>query len=173
MAAVVMLWWTWGTWPDLFIDFGRELYLPWQITEGKVLYRDLASFNGPLSPYVNAAWFRLFGVGLWSLVVGNVLIAAGLTVMLYKLLMEIGGRASAIVGGLIFVVVFWCAQLSATGNFNFITPYSHELTHGIALSTACVLASVARLDAGSKRRMSPQPCLARSLCTTAALASGC
>lgn len=138
-AGGAMLWWTWATWPDLLIDFGRELYLPWQITEGKVLYRDLASFNGPLSPYVNATWFRLFGVSLRSLVIGNLLIAAALAVMLYRVLLAIGGRVSAVVGGLVFVIVFACLQLSTVGNFNFITPYSHELTHGLALSTACIL----------------------------------
>ena len=134
-----MLVWTWGAWPDLFIDFGRELYLPWQITEGRVLYRDLASFNGPLSPYVNAVWFQLFGISLRSLVLGNILITAGLAVMLYRVLLAIGGRASAVVGGLVFVTIFACAQLSFVGNYNFITPYSHDLTHGLVLSTACVL----------------------------------
>jgi len=22
-----LLWWTWGTWPDVLIDFGREIYV--------------------------------------------------------------------------------------------------------------------------------------------------
>ena len=42
LAAAAMLLWTWGTWPDILVDFGRELYMPWQITKGQVLYRDLA-----------------------------------------------------------------------------------------------------------------------------------
>ena len=40
--------------------FGRELYVPWQLTQGKVLYRDIESIFGPLSPYLNALWMRLF-----------------------------------------------------------------------------------------------------------------
>lgn len=44
--------WTWRKWPDLLVDFGRELYVPWQLTTGKVLYVDIAYFNGPLSPYL-------------------------------------------------------------------------------------------------------------------------
>ena len=37
VAAGAMTWWTWGTWPDAIVDFGRELYVPWQLTLGKVL----------------------------------------------------------------------------------------------------------------------------------------
>ena len=37
----------------LMIDFGRELYVPWQLNEGKALYRDIAYFHGPFSPYLN------------------------------------------------------------------------------------------------------------------------
>src|SRR5437016_2475231 len=85
-AGLVTLVWSWGTWPDVLIDFGRELYLPWQITRGRALYRDLAHINGPLSPYVNAAWFSLLGVSLRSLVIGNIVIATGIAILLYRLL---------------------------------------------------------------------------------------
>jgi uncharacterized membrane protein len=87
-----MLWWSWGTWPDPLIDFGRELYVPWQLTAGKVLYRDIAHLNGPLSPYLNALWFKLLGVSLRSLVVGNIAIWVLLVWMLYRILVEIGSR---------------------------------------------------------------------------------
>ena len=79
-----MLAWTWGTWPNVLVDFGRELYVPWRLAEGEVLYRDIAYFNGPLSPYLNALWFRLFGVGLRTLVVCNGLLLVGVLVLLYR-----------------------------------------------------------------------------------------
>ncbi|HEY1628509.1 MAG TPA: hypothetical protein VGF52_01550, partial [Tepidisphaeraceae bacterium] len=47
LTFLIMLAWTWGTWPDPIVDFGRELYVPWQLTQGKILYRDIAYFNGP------------------------------------------------------------------------------------------------------------------------------
>ena len=68
---------TWKTWADPVVDFGRELYVPWQITEGRVLYRDLAYHSGPLSPHVNALWFSLAGVSLDSLVRLNLAILLG------------------------------------------------------------------------------------------------
>ena len=62
---------TWQTWPHAFVDFGRELYVPWRLVEGEVLYRDVLYFNGPLSPYLNALWFALFGTSLRTLVLCN------------------------------------------------------------------------------------------------------
>ena len=50
MVFAALLWWSWRRWPDPLVDFGRELYVPWRINAGQVLYRDLASLFGPLSP---------------------------------------------------------------------------------------------------------------------------
>jgi hypothetical protein len=46
-AFAGMLWWSWMKWADLLVDFGRELYTPWRITQGQVLYRDIAAFGPP------------------------------------------------------------------------------------------------------------------------------
>ena len=137
-AGAGMLWWSWGTWPDVLIDFGRELYFPWQLTEGKVLYRDLAHFNGPLSPYVNALAFRIFGVGLRTLVVCNLAIFAGMVALMYRLVAGVSDRFAATVACLVLVLMFGFGQLVPCGNYNFVCPYSHGLTHGIALSVAAV-----------------------------------
>jgi hypothetical protein len=74
-AALLGLAWSWGTWPDLLVDFGRELYVPWRITAGEVLYRELAYFHGPLSPYFNALLFTVFGVSLRTLLLAFLAVA--------------------------------------------------------------------------------------------------
>ena len=84
-------------WPDLLVDFGRELYVPWLIAEGGALYTDLAYFNGPLSPYANAAWFGLVGEGVLTLAAANLLVLAGITLLLLRLLGTAGNRFSAAV----------------------------------------------------------------------------
>ena len=68
------------------IDFGRELYVPWQITRGKMLSRDIASLFGPLSPYINALWFRLFGVSLITLALANLAVLCLTVAGIYHLL---------------------------------------------------------------------------------------
>src|SRR5262245_26709552 len=52
LAAVAMVAWTWRTWPDPIVDYGRELYAAWQVSTGKTLYVDLVHFCGPLSVYL-------------------------------------------------------------------------------------------------------------------------
>ena len=138
-AAAVLLGFTWGAWPDVIVDFGRELYVPWQLGQGKVLYRDIAYFNGPLSPSLNALWFALFGTGLRTLVLCNLAILAAVVAMLNRLLVTIAGRIPAAAAGIVFVTLFAFGQLIWVGNFNYVCPYSHELTHGIALALAALV----------------------------------
>ncbi len=126
--------WSWRKWADPIIDFGRELYIPWQLTTGQVLYRDLAYFNGPLSPYVNALWFRLFGVSATTLMIINLLIILGVTWIIFRIIRESGDELTALLAGLIFLCAFAFAHYEPIGNFNFVCPYSHELTHGLALT---------------------------------------
>ena len=136
LTALVMLCWTWESWADIVVDFGRELYLPWRLTEGEVLYRDLAHFNGPLSPYLNSLWFRIFGVGLRTLALVNFALLLLILTLLHHLLRQIGSRAAALIGCLFFLAVF---AFSALGyNFNYMCPYSHEMTHGLLASLAAV-----------------------------------
>ena len=137
-AAVAMLAWTWFTWPDPVVDFGRETYTAWQLSEGKVLYRDVAYFNGPLSPYVNSVVFRVLGVSVRSIVVANLVVFALILVMVWRLWVLIADYLAATLACLMLVGVFAFLQLSGVANYNFVTPYSHELTHGTALSLAAM-----------------------------------
>jgi hypothetical protein len=137
-VAAVLAWQSWGCWPDVLVDFGRELYVPWQLVEGKTLYADIAHLSGPLSPYVNAFWFRLLGVGLTSLVIGNLLLLAVHVTLFYVLLVRVGGRLAAACACLVWLTVFGFGQLISVGNYNFVCPYAHEMTHGLLLGTAAV-----------------------------------
>jgi 4-amino-4-deoxy-L-arabinose transferase-like glycosyltransferase len=134
-----LLWWSWRKWPDPLIDFGRELYLPWRINGGQVLYRDIASLFGPLSPYVNALWFRLFGPSLLTLALVNAAIFAMIVFGIYHLVRRSTDRLTATAAALTSLLLFGFSQYIDVGNYNFITPYSHEATHGMALSVACLV----------------------------------
>lgn len=150
-AGATMLQRSWLRWPDVIIDFGRELYVPWRIADhGDVLYRDIAYFNGPLSAYFNAAVESLFGANLLTLVYANTAIAALLAILIYAVLTRVAGRASAFAGVLTFILLFACGQLVAVGNYNFICPYSHEITHGVVLAFLAMWLLLRYLDAGGR-----------------------
>ncbi len=130
--------WSWGRLLEPIVDFSRELYVPWQLSQGKVLYRDMAYFNGPFSPYLNTLWFSLLGVSLRSLMLGNLVIVALITAMLYRLFGWIAGRAAAITTALTFLLLFAFSRF-LSGNYNYVCPYSHETTHGMALALGMIL----------------------------------
>jgi hypothetical protein len=150
-AAIWMLRLTWLTWPDPIVDFGRELYVPWSLLSGRRLYADLAYLHGPLSPHLNALWFALDGTSLASLVHLNLAILAAVVVLLYAMLRDVSDRLGAAIGCVSFVVLFAFGQLTGIGNYNWVTPYSHEMTHGIALGLAAVRLSAA--GAGRRPRL--------------------
>src|ERR1700691_3183953 len=105
VAAIVMLVWSWGTWPDPLVDFGSQLYIPWRITAGQTLYRDIAWYNGPLSQYFNAALFSIFGVGLRTLVLTSLLILTAVLILIYRLTQRTAGPLAAVAASLTFILI--------------------------------------------------------------------
>jgi hypothetical protein len=124
------------------------------LAEGKVLYRDIAFFTGPLSPYLNALWFRLFGTSLRTLVVCNFVILTGFLWLLYRASREVGSRFGATAACLVFVPTFGLGHLVPMGNYNFLSPYSHDMVHGLALGVGAIycLARFARSDSPKMAR---------------------
>lgn len=128
-----MLHLSWFKWPDLLIDYGRELYVPWQITQGKVLYADINHLYGPLAHYFNALLFQIFGTGLSTLAYFNIVITILITAMIYTLIKSSFGDWIATTAGICFLIIFACSQYVGISNYNFVCPYSHEVTYGIFL----------------------------------------
>lgn len=144
---------TWGAWPDVLVDFGRELYVAWRISLGDVLYRDVASFYGPLSPYVNGALFRLLGASLRTLALANLVLLAAATALLRALLLQAGtSRGAASAAAAVFLAVFGFGHLVANGSFNFVCPYAHEATHGFVLAAAALLCALRAADVPEEPR---------------------
>ncbi|MDB6121616.1 MAG: hypothetical protein JWQ71_609 [Pedosphaera sp.] len=130
---------TWRKWPDILIDYGMQLYLPWRISQGSVLYRDVMYLTGgPLSQYYSAALFKLFGASLLTLVISNLTITAGLLVLTYRRFLEVADAWTATTICLGIVLVFAFGNYGDIGNYNFITPYCHEVFHGVVLSILAV-----------------------------------
>ena len=135
----------WRTGLDPLIDFGRELYVPWRLAEGEVLYRDVAYFNGPLSPYLNSLWFRWFGTSLGTLMTANLAIFAATAFVASRLLLRIASRGAAVAATAVLPLLLGFGNYASVANYNFITPYSHEMTHGLLLALLA-LAAAWRID---------------------------
>ena len=132
-AFLLLAAWSWRKWPDILIDVGKEVYVPWRLSQGDVLYRDLEFSMGPLSPSFNALLFRAFGPSFSVLFSANLAILSGIVFLIYRLFARLGSRFTATVVCLVFLFVFAFSQYANVGNYNYVSPYRHEMTHGMAL----------------------------------------
>lgn len=138
-AFLALTLWSWGRWPDALVDYGQQLYVAWRLAEGDVLYRDLAWLHGPLSAWLDGGLMRLFGAHLWTLALFNHLVVAAVMVLWLRLLHPLVSRTAAVTGALAFLGLFAFAQYLPVASYNWICPYTYEITHGIALALAAVL----------------------------------
>ena len=111
---------TWAHWGSVTVDCGREMYVPEQLTRGKVLYRDLWYPYGPLAPYLNSLLFRAFGVHLNVLYLAGLLTTAAIAQLLYAVSRRLlpAVPAFTVAAGVVL-------QAMLPSIFNYILPYSY------------------------------------------------
>ncbi len=134
-AATTALWIvSRGKWSDAIIDSGREWIVPDALARGELLYRDVVYWFGPLTPYLHAAWLRVFGSSLSTLVVAGTLESAAMLVVLFAALRLVASRLEAALWTLLAipVVVFMLGGVLVG------MAYRHAATFALlALTLAC------------------------------------
>jgi len=126
LAGIGMAWLSWLKWCDPIIDFGRELYIPWLLSQGKVLYKDVNMFfYGPLSYYVNALLFKLFGIHINTIIGFNLLLILIIAFLIYRIIDFVSNSTCAFFSALSFIILFAFPRYFAICNDNFVTPYAH------------------------------------------------
>ena len=139
---VLLTVWSWRKWTDVLVDFGLQFYTPWQLAQGKVLYRDISYIaGGPLSQYYHALLFKSFGASYLVIALSNLAITALATWGVCRWLLRATDKLTALAGGVLMLGVFCFGHLHYVGNYNFITPYTCETTHGMALAILSLLCS--------------------------------
>lgn len=144
MAAI-----SWQKWADLIVDFGQQIYLPWQLSEGKVLYRDLDYLFGPFSAYLHALLFKFFEPGIMILAWFNLGVVTVLSGLIYLLFKYFADSLTATLTTLAFLGIFAFGQYMGGGNFNFICAYVYELAHGVFLSLLILWIFIKNLECPS------------------------
>lgn len=140
---------SWRRSGDILRDWGRELYTAWRLSESDLLYRDVESLFGPLSQSFNGAVFTAFGPGHSTLVLVNLVLASLSAFLLWDICVKLTDRGTANAAATVFIAVFIFGHLTPLGNYNFITPYAHEATHGTLLCLATVWGLVRWFRTGS------------------------
>lgn len=94
-----------GKWGYAIIDSGREWIVPECLERGELLYRDIVYWFGPLTPYLHALLFRLFGSSFQTLVLAGVLASIAVLAALFVALRRVTGRSEAVLGTVVAIPV--------------------------------------------------------------------
>lgn len=125
---------TWRKWVHPVVDYGRELYVPWRLAQGDLLYTEVSHIYGPLSAYFHAGLFQLFGTSYTVQIVSNIVVTSLIVGMAYAFARSFGWRTAAVLNGFLLIVLFSASHYMYVGNFSFMGPYAHETTHGLLLT---------------------------------------
>lgn len=140
---------TWRRSGDPIIDWGRELLVAWYVSQGWGVPVDSALLFGPLSPHFNGLLFRIFGTSITTLLVANLLVLAVASACVWLIARRLFGRSTAALALIAFLALSGFPHLTLDGNYSFITPYAHGITHGATLG----LMMITVLIAGRARRL--------------------
>ena len=121
---------SWRAWANPIADGGREMYVPWRLAEGEMLYRDVFFVYGPVVPYLHAALFRAFGPHLDVLYASGLLVAWATLVAVFLLsrLILTTGLALAATSLVAVECVFHPSA------FNFVFPYSFNASYASVMN---------------------------------------
>jgi 4-amino-4-deoxy-L-arabinose transferase-like glycosyltransferase len=119
---------SWERWGNPLVDCGREMNQPLRLARGEMLYSDVRHIYGPLSPYINALLYKIFGPSLTVLYADGIFTAILILAAVYWLSRRLMGRAAAAATTL---SVMWLCAFKQAGNY--ILPYSYSALHGCAL----------------------------------------
>ena len=138
LAFVVETALTWRRWSNITGDLGLDLYVPWRLSQGAVLFRDVFIFaGGPFSQNFDALLFKIFGGSFLTLAISNLTAIAILLLVLFRRFGAAADTWTAVTICLGVTVAFAFGYYFYEG-FNYVMPYSNEALHGLILSVITV-----------------------------------
>lgn len=111
----------------LYIDFGKEIYLPKAIAQGGILYKDVLAIFGPFAYLFNACLVKLFGATINTYYIWGSINAFVLICGFYALCREFLNRIPAL--SATFFVLYFCCFVPHV--MNFVAPYSYGMVYGL------------------------------------------
>lgn len=113
---------------DVYIDLGKEIYLPKAIAEGGVLYKDVLAIFGPFSYLLNSVFIKIFGVSIRTFYFVGICNALLIIMGIYLLAREFFSRWISFI--LSCFVLYFCCFVPDV--MNFVTPYSYGMVYGLS-----------------------------------------
>lgn len=129
-----------GRFGDVIVDTFREAYIPEQMLNGQILYKNIFNIYPPLAYMINALLFMIFGIKLKVLYFAGFMAAAGVINLTFKIASKFMAKTYSL-----GIVLFFIAAACLSPNvFNLFCPYSFGILYGILFILAslyCALKS--------------------------------
>lgn len=122
---------SWERWGNPLVDCGREMNQPLRLARGEMLYSDVRHIYGPLSPYINATLYRIFGPSLDVLYWDGIITSLIILLLVYWIARQLMGPVASTIAVL---EVMWLCSFKQAGNY--FLPYSYSAIHACALGLA-------------------------------------
>lgn len=119
----------------LSVDTGREFYIPQQMLNGEVLYKDIYNIYGALSYQINAVLFAVFGIKITTLYWAGILNSLVIIITIYLLSREFmkKGLSFMVSAATMFSLVF------STFLYNSNLPYTYAIPYALSSFLLSVL----------------------------------
>lgn len=124
---------------------------PLRLANGEMLYSEVRHIYGPLSPYLNALLYRLFGESLNVLYTSGIISAIIILSLCYWISRQLMNRYASMAATL---SVMWLCTFKQAGNY--ILPYSYSALHGCALGLATLVLLMKAADSRQTATGSPE-----------------
>ncbi|MDD3237267.1 MAG: glycosyltransferase family 39 protein [Candidatus Gastranaerophilales bacterium] len=122
----------------LTIDIGRELYIPWQMIKGHLLYKDIFIIFAPLSYQISAFSLKLLGDKLSSFYIFGLINSFLIVNLTYAIGREFLSKKLSLL--ITFFVMF--TGVFAFHIFNFNMPYAYAMPYSLMFFLASFLALI-------------------------------
>lgn len=129
-----------GHFGDVFVDSFREAYIPKQILEGKLLYKNIFTIYAPFAYLFNALLFKVFGVNISVLYFAGFIATIVITNLTYKISRIFLDKDSSFA----IVMFFIAAAVLSPNVFNTIFPYSYGMLYGLLFVLLSIYFSLTR-----------------------------
>lgn len=128
----------WGRQGDVAVDTGREFYIPEQMLNGQVLYKDIFNIYGALAYQINMILYNFFGANTLTLHIAGNIAGLGIIILVYLIAKQFLYRFYAILIP-VFTIFIGIFKMHI---FNYTVPYSFAVTYGmlvVLVSLYCLL----------------------------------
>jgi hypothetical protein len=144
IVIITMFILTYGNLYNSHSDIGREFYIPSQMLQGEVLYKDIYNIYPPLGYFINAILLKIFGDSVNTFYFIGLFLSIIILIPIYKLVKSYCDSHTAFFT--VLTLIFTCIYNPSFSNW--ITPYSYPVLYSLAAIIWAVYYTDKFLDCG-------------------------